>query len=1115
MMVAARRALGVLFLLVFCLVAGASAGEKVKFGHLTIEDGLPETGVITMLQDRLGFLWLGTQNGLTRYDGYSFTTYKPDPNEPGSIGGRLITALYEDSAGVLWVGSRRGGLNRFDRVTDSFVRYQHDPADSTSLSFDAVSVIVEDSVGNLWVGTGDMESKTALGGLNRFDPETGTFTRFLHDSEDAGTLSHSVVLDIHQDGEGQLWVATAGGGLNRFDPETGISTRFVHDDQDPGSLAHDFVPSLAEDQDGYLWIATSGGLDRLDRSSGEFEHFRHDPEERWSLSSNYVSTVFVDRAGVLWVGTWEGVLHRFYPSYGTFGRFEHNTEDPHSLTANSAIMTIYQDRADILWIGTWGGGLNKLDPFAGKFPHYGHEPDNPNSLSDDRVTAFHEDRAGNLWIGTRGGLNRHNPNSDTYTHYRHDADDPTSLGSDRIHDVLEDANGTLWIGTESAGLDRFNPDGETFAHYRHDPGDPESLSGDHVESLLEDTSETLWVGTAQGGLNRYDRSTGKFTAYQSEDSASGGPSYMRVLYQDRDGAMWIGTGGGLSLFDPTTGSFTTYYEPLTGLDIITSIHEDSTGRLWVGTFNGGLHLFDRQTGTSRPFTQSDGLAHDTVFNVLEDDQGRLWIATGNGVTRFSPETESFRTYGVADGLQTHQFAGGAIRTREGQMLFGAKNGINAFYPDHVEDNPYPPEVVLTKVKVGNVVLEPGEDSPLDRHISVAEQLNLDSDQNALSFSFAALHFGQPDQNRYAYRLEPVDEEWIQAGTRRHASYLNLAPGNYEFRVRAANGDGVWNEEGASVRVTIQPPWWRTWWAYGLFGLLALAVVITIDRLLRRRVVQRERDRAREQEARLRTETAEAKAKAAAAEARALRIENERTAQELEEARNLQLSMLPERLPTHPNLEIATYMKTASEVGGDYYDFDLAPDGTLTVAIGDATGHGTKAGTMVTATKVLFNLLAAEPDSVKVLQESTRVIRQLNMQNLFMALALAKLKGNHLEIAGAGMPPTLIRRAASDDVEEVHLEGAPLGSFSDFPYQVASVELLPGDTIMMMSDGLPEMIGGDDEVFGYERLGSILKEAGPIAPQDVIDRFSEVAEGWANGRPQDDDVTMIVMRLKAA
>jgi serine phosphatase RsbU (regulator of sigma subunit) len=592
-------------------------------------------------------------------------------------------------------------------------------------------------------------------------------------------------------------------------------------------------------------------------------------------------------------------------------------------------------------------------------------------------------------------------------------------------------------------------------------------------------------------------------------------AYTGVVLEDGEGVLWLGTYSGLVRFDPESETLTTFLEPMTGLDIVMALHQDRAGRLWVGTLNGGIHLFDRESGTSSYLTQRDGLAHDRIYNILEDDDGRLWLSTANGVSRFDPETLSFRNYGVEDGLQSQRFGGGAIRRSNGELLFGGDKGINAFYPDQVEDSPYPPQIVLTQLKIMNDVVTPAENSPLARDITIADSITLDHDQNVLSFEFAGLHFGQPAQNRYSYRLEPLDKDWIQAGTERHASYTNLRPGEYTFRVRAANSDGVWNEEGASIRLSILPPWWQTWWAYALFVVVALLGFLVVHAFQRNQVVKRERERAREKENELRAEAAEAQAKVAEAEAKALRIENERTAQELEEARLLQLSMLPVQIPDPPNLEIATFMKTATEVGGDYYDFDLSPDGTLTVAIGDATGHGTRAGTMVTATKVLFNLLASEDDGVRVLRESTRIIRQLNMQNLFMSLALAKIRGNHFEIAGAGMPPTLIRRAGTDEVEEIELCGAPLGSFQDFPYQTASVSLNPGDTVVMMSDGLPEMIGDQDEVFGYDRVGAILRETEDLTPQGVIDRYSKVAAGWANGRPQDDDVTLIVMRMKQA
>lgn len=1114
-MTAARRLPWVIPLLAALLPTALLAGQKVKFGHLALADGLPEAGITTMIQDRLGFIWLGTPNGLVKYDGYSFTSYKPDPNDPTSIGGRLVMALYEDRAGELWVGTRRGGLNRFDRATETFIRYMNDPDNPTSLSFNAVGAIFEDSRGDMWVGTGDLEAKDAAGGLNFFDRESGTSIRRFHDPDNPNTLSHNVVTDIGEDTRGDLWIATAG-GLNRMNRETGVVTRFLHDPDDPGSLSHDYVSRLAIDHEGRLWVATRGGLDRYDPASGGFDHFRHDPESRGSLSSDDISALFVDREGTLWVGTWHGVLHRFWPEEGAFSKFAHDPDDPYSLSANRGIMSIYEDRTDILWVGTWAGGLNKLDPFSGKFPHYGNEPENPNSLSNDQVIAFHEDRAGNLWIGTKGGgLNRYNPASETYTHYRHRPEDPTSIGSDWILSILEDRTGTLWIAVAGAGLDRFNPDGQTFTHFSHDPDDPSSLSDNYVLDLHEDSAGRFWVGTVEGGLSLFDRSTGAFELQSAGTDDPSSPTFVRLIHEDSNGALWLGTEGGLVHFEPNDRTFRTYLEPLTGLDIVMEIHEDQSGRFWIGTFNGGLHLFDRETGISRAFTQKDGLAHDTVYNILEDQQGRLWVGTGNGVSRFNPETESFRSYGVEDGLQSHQFGGGAIRRESGEMLFGGSHGINAFYPEHVKDNPYPPQVALTWLKVMNQSLEPGEGSPLDSHISMAQKVTLAHNQNAVAFGFSGLHFGHPEQNRYAYRLDPLDQDWIQAGTHRHASYVNLRPGSYEFRVRAANSDGVWNQEGTSVKVTIERPWWQSWWAYGLFGLLAAVSVAGIDRARRNRLVNRERERSRQQEARLRAEAAELQARAAEAEARALRADNERQTLELEEARRLQLSMLPEELPQPPNLEIAAYMKTATEVGGDYYDFDLSPDGTLTVAIGDATGHGTKAGTMVTATKVLFNLLANEPDGVRVLQEATRIIKRLNMQNLFMALALAKLRENRLEIAGAGMPPTLVHRASSHQVEEIDLEGAPLGSFTDFPYRARSVDLQPGDTVVMMSDGLPEMVGEEGEVFGYDRVGSILREAGSLSPQEVIETFARAASGWANGRPQDDDVTLVVMRMKAA
>ncbi|MCP4204420.1 MAG: SpoIIE family protein phosphatase [bacterium] len=1114
-----------LTLLLAALVTAAElwAGAKVKFSHLNMDDGLPEAGAISMIQDRLGFLWIGTQNGLVRYDGYNFRTYKPDPENPSSIGGRIVLALYEDRDGELWIGTRRGGLNRYDRATDSFVRFQNDPADPNSLSHDAVSSIVEDAKGRLWVGTGDTEAEDGGGGLNLFDRATERFTRYRHDPEDPASLGHNAIMELAADPSGGLWIGTTGGGLDRMPLSVNGSpafTHFRHDPDDPGSLSNDVVFALTLDQEGNVWVGTEGGLNRLNREAGpgdaRFTRYRQDPDGRGGLASDYISELFFEPGGSLWVGTWTGVLHKFDPVSEKFYRFEHHPDDPDSLSSNNGVTALLVDRTEILWVATWGGGLNKLDRFAARFPHYKHDPNDANSLSADRVTAMAEDRAGNVWIGTHGGgLNRFNPRTDTFNHFRHDPDDPTSLSSDGVSSVLEDSTGTLWVGTPK-GLDRFNPDGGTFTHYRHDPDDPSSLSDNSVLSMLEDSSGRFWVGTLAGGLNLMDRASGRFQAWDHDpgDPDSLGHNAVSSIYEDRSGTIWTACDGGLARFDLASGTSTNYLEPLTGLDIIQSMHEDRSGRFWVGTFNGGLHLFDRTAGTSRPITEAHGLAHDSVYNILEDNQGRLWLATGNGLSRYDADTGVFRNYGVADGLQARRFNGGALLTRTGEMFFGGDNGVNAFHPEQVWDNPHPPQVALTYFKLFNQPVEAGEGAPLAQHVSVAEEIELAHDENAISFGFAAIHHSRPRGNRYAYRLEPLDKSWFET-EHPHASYSNLPPGRYVFRVQAANSDGVWNEDGASISVIIRPPWWRTWWAWTGYALLLVAGLFSGDRLQRSRLLTRERARVKEQEARLQAEAAELRVKAAEAQALVLQAENDRQTRELEDARDLQLSMLPESLPEHPDFEIAAYMNTATEVGGDYYDFDVAPDGTLTIAIGDATGHGTRAGTMVTATKVLFNALASEPDSLRVLEKSTRVIKRLNLHNLFMALALAKVRGRQLEIAGAGMPPTLILRAASGRVEELELNGAPLGSFSDFPYSSASAELEPGDTVLMMSDGLPETVDPDGEVFGYERVGAALRDAGPLAPQELIEYLSSAAAGWANGRPADDDLTLVALRLRAS
>ena len=556
-------------------------------------------------------------------------------------------------------------------------------------------------------------------------------------------------------------------------------------------------------------------------------------------------------------------------------------------------------------------------------------------------------------------------------------------------------------------------------------------------------------------------------------------------------------------------------------DWVYSLHEGRDGTLWVGTGNGLNQLQGDSTAdpASTSFTrytdETTNFDGSAVMSILEDEKGMLWLGLFSGkLARFNPETGHVRLFGSRAGIEVVEFFQGAVRTREGTMYFGGQRGMIAFDPARSQENTQPPGLVLSELWLVNQVIEPGPEAPLQAPLSETTEVVLTYRQNDLSIGFVGLHYADPSGNRYNYRLVNYDEDWRGVTEQRRATYTSLRPGSYTFEVKAANSDGVWTEEPVRLSVVILPPWWRTWWAYLLYGLLVIGGVLAVGRFQRRRLIKQERERAAIEQAELRAEAAELQAQATEAQAKALQAENERQTQELDAARDLQLSMLPQTLPEHPTVELAAFMETATEVGGDYYDFNLAEDGTLTLAIGDATGHGMKAGTMVTATKSLFANMADEEDLVQVLEKSTRALKRMGLPKLYMALALGRLRDHTLELAGAGMPPALVYQAATQQVEEISLKGVPLGGPA-FSYRKTCVALSPGDTVMLMSDGFPELFNDSREMLGYDRAVSIFAEVAHQSPEEIIEHFKASASTWMNGRAQDDDVTFVVMKVKAS
>jgi transcriptional regulator with GAF, ATPase, and Fis domain/ligand-binding sensor domain-containing protein len=795
---------------------------ELEFEHITAADGLPANTVYWITQDSLGFLWFSTWNGLARYDGYTFKQFVPEPDNPNSVSDRYLVEILPDRQGYLWIGTMNSGLDRFDPRTETFTNYRHSETDPNSLCNDGVWTLYEDSKGVIWIGTNG-------GGLDALDSNTGVFTHYANDPDDPNSLSDNRVYAIREDRQGTLWVGTHR-GLNRLDRDTGKFVRYLPDRRNPNSLSHYLITSIYEDRDGILWIGTTGGgINRYDPGKGAFEHYKHDPDDPTSLSDNGVFCFLEDHEGTFWIATTGGGINILDRETGIFSRYRSDPNDP-TTPSSDYVRYMFEDRSGVVWFAYTYTGLSRVNRYAHKFRHFRHIPTDPNSLNNNWVWSLLEDREGALWVGTDGGgLNRYDPDTGKYHTYRHIPGDPKSLGHNVVRSLYEDKSGTLWAGTRG-GLSRYDRGTETFRTYTSSRGDSTSLGASHVTAICEDKFGVLWVGTGGGGLNRFDRETETFHRYKhdSDDPQSISGNWVYSLYEDSFGTLWAGTAGwGLNRFDPVTETFTSYVDYSSGLGAVSSIYEDRTGRFWIGCYKAGLHLFDRASGTWQTYTDDDGLPHRSVKAMLEDDAGRLWLSTDNGLSRFDSEAGTFRNYSQADGLQSNLFnLGAACRGRNGDLYFGGVYGFNAFHPDELQDNDYPPQVVFSDLKLFNKSLEVTPESPLEAHVSVAQDVNLGYWQNDITIEYAALHYGNPKKNSYAYKLENYDVEWRNVGTERRATYTSLDPGTYVFKVRAANGDGVWSTEPASLNIAINPAFWQTWWFNGLsiFAVLALGVL---------------------------------------------------------------------------------------------------------------------------------------------------------------------------------------------------------------------------------------------------------------------------------------------------
>jgi signal transduction histidine kinase/ligand-binding sensor domain-containing protein len=670
----------------------------------------------------------------------------------------------EDSSGNLWIGSDDAGISVLDPSTEEFSHYQHIPEDPHSLSDNNVRAIFEGENGDLWVGT--------HGGLNLFDSKTSNFQRFQHDPGSPTSLGDNKVSAILEDDRGNLWVCTEGGGLDLFDRDKQAFIHHANDPENPGSISHDRVRSIFQDHSGRLWVGTQDGLNHMELAQDRFTHFRHDPSDPTSLSSSSIWSIYEDRAGVLWFGTYGGGVSKVNPITEQFLLYKHNPGASNTLSENM-IWSILEDREGILWIGTFNGGLNRLDRSTNTFTLYQHDPEDPDTISSNDVRALLEDQEGTLWIGTSNGLNKYNPNSQTFTHYQHDPNDENSLSENRVTVLLEDAAGNLWIGTRSEGVVRWDPSTDTFERYQHNPSNGNSICDDRVWSLHQDSAKRIWVGTL-GGLYLLDEFNEISICFAND------PDNPQSLNNDA----------------------------------IFAINEDLNDTIWIGTWGGGLDRFNPDSQSFTHFTEKNGLPNNVIYGIEVDSEGYLWMSTNWGLAKFDPLAETFSNYDFSDGLQDNEFNVGAhSKGVSGELFFGGIRGFNAFIPEEIKANSFIPPIVVTEIQILNETYLTSISEPIE--------IELPYEDNFLSFDFAALDYTAPSLNQYAYMMEGLDQDWVEVENRHHADYPNLRYGEYVFRVKGSNNDGIWNEEGLAINITIKPPVWATWWFRVLVALVIL------------------------------------------------------------------------------------------------------------------------------------------------------------------------------------------------------------------------------------------------------------------------------------------------------
>lgn len=1118
--------------------------NAIKFDHLTIDDGLSQNTVQCVMQDSRGFMWLGTEDGLNLYDGHDFKVYRPDPGNENSLVNNFVNALAEDSTGSIWIATN-DGVSQFNYHNDNFINY-HPHQIENMPHFSGIDIAIDDQNG-VWIATKN-------NGVIKILPGKEKVYIFKYKEEIQHSISSNQLISIHYN-NGYIWCLTADGKLNTCHID---SARFkTYEVQQKKFSAIHFI-----DDNMMLLGSNKGVFYHFNTMNGSFRLLREIGKAK--LDNNKISKLLIGPNGNTWIGTDGGGLYVFDQNKKRIFNYRHDLLKPKSLSHN-VILDMFIDDAGIVWIGTDLGGVNKYDPYRYKFSHIHRCPSLKNSLKNNMVYAIYKDQKGFLWIGTYGGwVSKIDPKSGDYKHFRLYPGDSKNVENNTVFTIHESDDNSLWFGTKAGGLYRLKKGSNSIQRLTGINREMEEIFSQGIRDITTGKNGKIWIATYGNGLVSYNYESNNFEHYNCFPANDKAPAHntLYTVFQDQAGLIWLGTrGGGLKMFNPVTKKFKHYLHNKNDSLSISSnyvlpIHEDENKNLWIGTLGGGLNYFNRKSGKFSYLTKKSGVA-DIIYGLLQDKNGNLWMSSTQGLIKFNPLSKSSRSFTIKDGLQSNEFNGNACFVdNTGKMYFGGINGLNYFYPSSIKINTYEPEVVFTDFKLYNRELGLSLDV-LNTKNTDAGNIFLSYDDDIFTIDFASLHYSIPERIQYRYKMEGFNNNWVNIGNTHTATFTNLEPQNYTFKVQATNSDGIWSNDIATLKLDIAPPFWQT----KLFQLLeiftallliSLFILIRERRLRKRKIILEKLVRQRTKEISKQKEEIESQhdeIKAQRDEIAAQRDNLEKYNQNLLEqkseilrhrdeierknknitdsfiyAEKIQQVILPplEKVQrVFPNSFVL--YKPKDIVSGDFYWFEQKNDRVFFSAV-DCTGHGVPGALMSIVCHNMLNQalnsfnMTKPSDILKFLSQNVsenlkNTDKKANLNDgMDLALCSYNKKTKELEYAGAFNPLYIIR---NNELLAYHGECYSISVFNNTnrDFRNHTIKIEEGDTVYLFSDGFVDQFGGNKrKKFMKKRFKEALLSIQHLNMPIQKQKLENIFYSWKGNNEQIDDVLVIGIKI---